>query len=635
MKFLSLILAISFYQLAFADILVLNFNKNNSTVAAAKRAAEKRGEKVIELPPNSSEQLDKDTFPLYLKKLNDQGVSLSSIVLSGHDGSGYFSGDSGSLNKIDLQKAFANYPEMAKKVNSLVLRGCYTGTVSQTMTTSPLISKYHWQKIFPELNLIAGYSDGAPSSEKIQSTSFIEEVLSLESEMYMANTLEELEKLSKSIPYSKYTSNSFTIRLCREPDETYYSNMKLQLKGIGFTNYEELIKLCHKKELEEALETYHSYLYAYEEKYSSPPKEHQGTKLRIAYSMIQENYHCLDAFRLADDGDQILSKFPRLIYYDYISENFQRHNETFLSQLKELLDWYNKESGEDLKLPDFREISRKEALEFIHKLHEISLVDYIGKDKPSFGLTHIEHQNISKLQTAATILNDSLFKLEEDYIPFDWVTTPISEVTSEEENNLEFLTFETETLLRDEESATLEGLSLNGAFEAYNKPSDLTSEKKDKIKSIIIQKLTSPFIKNLEGTQSPAEQLEESLFRDIRNYSFFITNPDNEINEVLARSAKVKSFAEEIKDTNPYESLLIAIKFPYYYSNEEIKAKIKKIEKHKDFQSSDFFVDIANSLLNFTGKKEHPFTELIKQEIPVIKEKLEELEKRFEDERNS
>jgi hypothetical protein len=223
MKFLSLILVLLSLN-ARADIMFLDLNNNPLEIAAAKRAADKRGERLLVYPQVNKEQaaliasyrqrlevLQRDyeaattdadrerlrteyrnvdeerrtkvqevTFgPEQLKtvlgQLSADGTKLSSVIISGHDGNNDFSGSQGYMYASSFNEAFAQYPELADGVESLFLAGCYT--------VKPGTLEYQFQDTFKNLNVIAGYDDAAPLGDKPAGHQYIENFLTRESNL--------------------------------------------------------------------------------------------------------------------------------------------------------------------------------------------------------------------------------------------------------------------------------------------------------------------------------------------------------------------------------------------------------------------------------------------------------------------
>lgn len=118
MNRLILVLILLFSNSLMADIVVIQLRPNASTVESAKRAAAVRGEKVISLPSGKYKEITRENLSSFFKELEKSGVDVSSIVFSGHDGSGNFFGDYGDIYPEDVAAALSESPRISQGVQS-------------------------------------------------------------------------------------------------------------------------------------------------------------------------------------------------------------------------------------------------------------------------------------------------------------------------------------------------------------------------------------------------------------------------------------------------------------------------------------------------------------------------------------
>jgi hypothetical protein len=402
-------------QLAIADILMLDFNGNNSTIAAAREAAKLRGEKVIVIPKHGK-KLKQISFKNEIARLKKNGTSVSSIIFSGHDGGGHFSGKNGNMSKSDVKNVMSQFPEMAKGVDSLILRGCYTATPGEAMA----LENDSWNGIFPELKMIAGYIGSAPSSEKDFSKSFIEEILNLESKIYMESSAKNVEKMFENISYSEKTTNSIAYRSCNNNEYRYIAR-NLQNKGVGAMSQDEIKKMCNKKEINSQLSIVNKYYDAVEKGYRNPPKEHHNTPLREAYTYLNSILHCKDIIDI--HFYPTLQQIIKLIYFDYIKSNFNYHYGDKLIKANKAIKKYNLENDPDLKTIDINTASRAQIKEFIHSLHSIVPADILDKDKYTYSYEHKDDDDFKAIIQIREIASQTLDDLIPTAVPFDWVSS--------------------------------------------------------------------------------------------------------------------------------------------------------------------------------------------------------------------
>jgi hypothetical protein len=411
----SLILLFCISLNSYADIVVLNFNRNNSTVASAKIAAKKRGEKVIEYPKNG-EKLNAQQLDVYMKELKNKGSKISSFIFSGHDGGGEFSGHDGSLYKSDVRDILKDYPEITKDVKSLVLRGCYTATPDETIYADD----EGWQDMFPNLNMIAGYMGAAPSSERKHSKAFIQEVLELESQMYLEDSVNEIEKMFSDIDHSLYTSNTIYFKTCHE-QKFRYLNKEFQRKGMGALSKEDIEKMCNPVEIKRHLKVARKYIDATAPGAESPPLNHQKSELRTAYSFLNKMAHCQKIGNMY--FSPTIKQIIRLIYYDYIKDNFSNHYGEEMKQLKKDIQWYTNHTGKKINMIDLKTASRKEIKKFIHNVTGILHMDKLGKNKFSFAYYMKDKPALLRIHNTVNKMSLILDRVDEYRIPFDWVSS--------------------------------------------------------------------------------------------------------------------------------------------------------------------------------------------------------------------
>jgi hypothetical protein len=95
---------------------------------------------------------------IVFKELADQGTKVKSLILSGHDGGGYFGGTLGSIDKNTVMssfiKAYEDTPSLTDELKSVYLWGCYTATFSEARS---------WRNGLPSVDLVAGFHGSGPS----------------------------------------------------------------------------------------------------------------------------------------------------------------------------------------------------------------------------------------------------------------------------------------------------------------------------------------------------------------------------------------------------------------------------------------------------------------------------------------
>lgn len=307
MRTSSLLLFFSLFisvQTVRADVLFLDMNMSSKEIAAARKGAEARGEKLIVLPLisessrkiietaqgkvyqhsgflatrcgqdtqgrtdlakvnpalyNQCEQakekehaakdeltklkkqhlkpLDQNSLQQELKKLKDQGVNLTSLVISGHDGHGSFFGVNGYFTATDFGKAFKENAPLGNNIRSLALWGCDSA--------GPNDSIYQWQPMLPNLEIIAGFDGVAPSNERKAGHDYLENFLKQEKKLTAIKDQEALKAAFKRIE----GVNVVTASMCTE--KNFVSSTKKSF------NIKERVDRCLGPEGAEKIKKHH------------------------------------------------------------------------------------------------------------------------------------------------------------------------------------------------------------------------------------------------------------------------------------------------------------------------------------------------------------------------------------------
>lgn len=105
---------------------------------------------------------------------NVPGKSITSIIFSGHHDFHSYTGVLGSLEKDQVAKIFAKYPEAKSSVKSVYGWGCYSGTVAE---------KDWWIKTFPSVQVVGGFDAGSPGKDRPASLGYLRDSLVREKEL--------------------------------------------------------------------------------------------------------------------------------------------------------------------------------------------------------------------------------------------------------------------------------------------------------------------------------------------------------------------------------------------------------------------------------------------------------------------
>jgi hypothetical protein len=409
-----------------ADILFLNFNGNTSSIAAAKKAALKRGEKVIVYPNETIKKITSASLDLIFKDITAKKLKITNISLSGHDGGGSFAGKDGDIGKEDVKNALKKYPAIKNSVKSLLLRGCYSATMGQVQSQS----MNDWRMIFPKVEFISGYNDPAESSERAESKEFVEDMLNLESEFLQDKSLKDVLSTFKKVGLYNQMDAAVWIRQCNSfGPSTSHDGIYLTSAMTAQNNNPVLIseerKRCEKtrQETEKHMAIYVKYISGNEKGYERPPKEHQGTDLRAAYSYIRQNEHCIPILMPGSETGYNPDRIIRLIYYDYIVSNFQ---DMYPSApiTKAIEANFKGTELQNLKYPDLTKASRRDIKAYISRLEGAAqnLYSTAKNDKDPKAVAGL------KMWKHAQAMNASVGMIMPFHVPFSWVSEPHAQI---------------------------------------------------------------------------------------------------------------------------------------------------------------------------------------------------------------
>lgn len=447
---LLLMTALFFFSfVAKADILFLDFNGSAGEVAAAKKAAAKRGEKLIVLPQISNEEkkaleknrnewkkvqtevaktctggtsaqctqvveksikIDEDylklvakkavnskSLPKELEKLKIQNTKITSLVISGHDGNGYFSGTFGGINESDLSELSKQHSEVFSNIRSLLLWGCYTTNINSV--------NYKWKKILPHADIIAGFDGKAPLGIRAGSATYLEDILTQEKELTQIQDKKRLQKY-----FTKFRNiREMNAALCA--GSNYVTNQEAM-------NLDEIYGMCKNVDVANIKKIYYCYKNAETPACQNPPSNTANSDLRNIYNQLQTYQHCFV------ENNDIELPTPettiRLIFFDTVKKNIVSHYKEDLSFLDGLLETLH--APQDIRFADLDTLPRGEILSRLNKAKDF-LARAKGTDHNDFvkAFNNPYTPEIEIAMNAVANTQSLIGELNNTMVPFDWV----------------------------------------------------------------------------------------------------------------------------------------------------------------------------------------------------------------------
>jgi hypothetical protein len=375
-----------------ADILFLDLNGNPKEIEAAQVAAKKRGEKVIVIPTVTNEmKTQKQKLKVAREKANDEfykkgcttgtssekcaevtkilseavkqenefqernllkaaalnkaiadlqkkGAKLSSMVVSGHDGNGQFSGSFGDLTDKDIATAFTNNPPLGDDIRSLALWGCYTANVAS-------LSMY-WKRSFPKVEVVIGFDKKGPLGNSPANWALLKDFLTKEKKLSEIKDENELRKALKGLDGVRITEAAICVG-------GIFSNKKASM------DLESATKMCEGAFLKDK-SIYTCYLNA-EKDCPNPPADPNESDLRRFYESLQDYAHCREILPPDQQvGMPSAETMIRLIHFSEVKKNFVQNFPVEMANYNGLLDKVG--APKDLQWGDIQKMTRAEIL---------------------------------------------------------------------------------------------------------------------------------------------------------------------------------------------------------------------------------------------------------------------------------
>jgi hypothetical protein len=271
-------------------------------------------------------------------ELQAQGVKPSIIVFSGHSsGAGDFTGFFGHIIPEQIAEAFKFNSGWLEEVSSVLLWGCYTGTLGNMAN--------FWQKQLSPSVAFIGYRNQAPLGIRPASGKLLKSYLINEVSFRSAPTPKEAHVIFRQLD------------LLADLDATaVFGDEYFAYERYG--NIQEMLKLCDEFDVP-LLEKYACYNQG-KPGCENPPDDHRGP-LRELYTFLQVNRHCRDILMQKHGMLPTPESLIRLIYIDNIKANFIKHHKFEFPHFNDLISQWN--LPENLKIENFFNDRRSKDLQ--------------------------------------------------------------------------------------------------------------------------------------------------------------------------------------------------------------------------------------------------------------------------------
>lgn len=336
-------------------VVFVDANKSPMESNDAERAACERGEAFKKLPPEG-QSINAGTLEKELKKLADANKSVSSMVISGHDGGGNIHGANGGVDKYEvinaMKSAYKSKPNLLSDFKSVFMWGCWTMGPSEVDI---------WRKELPSLKMCSGFFDMGPLNTTAASHAILHDLLVKEKSMVEEADQKKLKRIVASVQHINQTYAAvYTEAAC---GDMYYYNTQGDgdytgepttdnLNYSAGNHFLDFNKNFDCKGAAEDIEKNRKLLikYYYGE-LPLPPNNAQSPVLKI-YSFLRSHSKCLKENHILN-GDRV----GMLRFYDSVKDNFaevfKELNQATLAEFKHLDNFTQKYKAKGKPMQDF------------------------------------------------------------------------------------------------------------------------------------------------------------------------------------------------------------------------------------------------------------------------------------------
>lgn len=309
--------------------------------------------------PPVSEQLNQE-----LKKLQKKDAILTSFIISGHDGGGFYTGWNSRTNRAEISKVLDQYPDV-NKISSLLLLGCYSG-VRKEMN--------NWKSVFPDIRLIAGYDAAAPLGQRPYGHKYISDTLANEAELlifqddkkamtkHLKETVSALSQLNASLYLRPYCEDENT--------ELFFGHTDPLDKNVKrLVDYNE--NSCDEKVNKKLKEIETILKYDYDTGDLDPRIEENEEQMAKFYQFTRQYEHCINAYD--EDINVDINKIFNLLFFENEAVSFAKYYEKEITKVEEIINEsdYLKRKIWAPTSDRVKSKSYKEILKNIHSIHDL------------------------------------------------------------------------------------------------------------------------------------------------------------------------------------------------------------------------------------------------------------------------
>lgn len=246
-----------------------------------------------------------------IRILAEKKISVSSLIVSGHDGGGSFSGVFGRFRKDQLIEAFNKaskvYPGIMQNLHSILLWGCYTATPQEVND---------WKEAFPSARVLAGFYGSAPLSTREASRELMKDVLIRADAVSQTYDQKALKRALLQLSKIGETTASLYVRACGGKD-WYFHNQEIKDSQGHESVISDLETFDQIQQCEGEVDKIRALSRPFEYGDQDIPEDTSKGPLRNLYSLVRQKEHCIN------DGSPInANHIGLLLFFNGVKKNF-------------------------------------------------------------------------------------------------------------------------------------------------------------------------------------------------------------------------------------------------------------------------------------------------------------------------
>jgi hypothetical protein len=268
------------------DVLIVDLNNSAKEVSHCKQGVadnnRMKGGNDQVVVAGAGQPVNAATLEKLIGEREAQGKSFDSIVISGHDGSGHFFGQSGDLVASDLAAIVERHPKLKDSLTGMALWGCYTSNANA--------SENYWMKnISPNIKSTIGFTLQSPDNTRPGNWALLQDYCQKREQIADASTQAEMSEVF----YGLKGIGNWNASVCYGNGVCSNDYGKTGEKNrTCFHTYEELHQRCAKFDPGKKLKTTYENYFNAGPGFENPPPDGENEFTMPAREMPRKRASC-------------------------------------------------------------------------------------------------------------------------------------------------------------------------------------------------------------------------------------------------------------------------------------------------------------------------------------------------------